>query len=109
MSVDELFAAIEHGDQEVVEAILVGNPGIAAARNHKGTSAILWAGFLNQPGLAGLLAASRRSLDIHEAAALGRAENLAAMLDEDPKRVDLMSDDGLRPLHLAAMFGSEEA
>jgi uncharacterized protein len=50
-----------------------------------------------------------RELDVFEAAALGDADRLRALLDEDPSLVDAWSSDGFTPLHLAAFFGTAEA
>src|SRR5947209_7895379 len=50
------------------------------------------------------LAGEREALDLMEAAALGRAERVGAILDEDPGAVDARSGDGFTPLHYAAFF-----
>ena len=48
---------------------------------------------------------SSPTLDVFEAAALGRTERVRELLDEDPALVDGWSVDGFMPLHLAAFFG----
>jgi ankyrin repeat protein len=48
-------------------------------------------------------------LDVFEAAALGRAERLRDLLDEDPSRANAFGDDGFHPLGLACFFGHPEA
>lgn len=48
-------------------------------------------------------------LDVFEAAALGRAERLRELLDEDPSRANAFGDDGFHPLGLACFFGHPEA
>src|SRR5436190_8535412 len=53
--------------------------------------------------------AASRELDVFEAAALGRAERLQALLDEDATRANAFGDDGFHPLGLACFFGHVEA
>jgi ankyrin repeat protein len=55
------------------------------------------------------LRAEGRALDVHEAAAVGDAPRLAALLLEDPAHVDAWSADGAQPLHFAAFFGYPDA
>ena len=44
-------------------------------------------------------------LNVFEAAAFGRIDRLATILDEDPSRLDSFSPDGFTPLHLACFAG----
>ena len=48
-------------------------------------------------------------VDIFEASALGRADRILALLDEDPARVSAFAADGFYPLGLAAFFGQLDA
>jgi ankyrin repeat protein len=58
--------------------------------------------------VAELLAADP-DLDVFEAAALGRAERLQVLLDEDPGLANAFGDDGFQPLPLACFYGHLEA
>jgi ankyrin repeat protein len=49
------------------------------------------------------------ALTIHEAAAMGVASRIEALLVQDPQAVNAWSDDGFQPLGLAAFFGRPEA
>jgi uncharacterized protein len=90
--------AVEFLDQHP-ESALGSGPG--------GESLILTAVYTGQTELATRLAALRAP-DLCEAAALGDAELVAALLDRgDP--ADLRSSDGWTPLHLAAYTGRAEA
>jgi ankyrin repeat protein len=51
------------------------------------------------------LLAGDPELDVLEAAALGREARLAQLLDADPGAIDTRSDEGFRPLEIAAFFG----
>jgi uncharacterized protein len=55
------------------------------------------------------LLAVEPELDVFEAAALGRAERLRELLDEDPSRANAFGDDGFHPLGLACFFGRVDA
>jgi uncharacterized protein len=55
------------------------------------------------------LEAEAESLDVFEAAALGRADRLEELLREDPDLARSWSPDGFNALHYAAFFGSPEA
>ncbi len=54
-------------------------------------------------------AAAGTELDVFDAAALGRADRLRALLDDEPGLAGALSDDGFTPLHLACFSGSDEA
>jgi ankyrin repeat protein len=58
--------------------------------------------------VARLLAAGHE-LDVHEAAAVGDAARLRALLDDDAALVRAWSADGAQPLPFAAFFGRVEA
>jgi uncharacterized protein len=55
------------------------------------------------------LLAADPQLDVFEAAALGRAERLRELLDEDPSRANEFAEDGFHPLGLACFFGHLDA
>jgi ankyrin repeat protein len=55
------------------------------------------------------LLAADPTLDVFEAAAVGRTDRLRELLDEDPARANQFGDDGFHPLGLACFFGHLEA
>jgi ankyrin repeat protein len=55
------------------------------------------------------LLAAGAPIGILEAAALGRDERLAELLDADPAGIDARSEEGFRPLEIAAFFGHPSA
>ena len=52
--------------------------------------------------------AEEPELDIFEAAAVGRSDRVAQLLDADPGLVSAWTEDGFTPLHLAAFFRRPE-
>lgn len=53
--------------------------------------------------------ATGRELDVFEAAALGRVDRLADLLDDDAALANAWADDGFQPLGLASFFGQVDA
>jgi ankyrin repeat protein len=66
----------------------------------------LYAGELEQ---AKALLPADEELDVFEAAAFGRVERLASILEADPSQAGTFSTDGFTALHLAVFAGQEEA
>ena len=54
------------------------------------------------------LLAAEPELDVFEAAAMGRADRLRELLDEDPSLANAWAEDGFQPLGLASFFGHVE-
>jgi uncharacterized protein len=52
--------------------------------------------------------AGNPDLDVFEAAAVGKADRVAELLEAEPGLVSAWSDDGFTPLHLAAFFRHPE-
>jgi ankyrin repeat protein len=71
-------------------------------------SDVLQAIYRGDTGEAERLAAGRE-LDVFEASALGRAERLRELLDEDPSLANAWAGDGFQPLGLASFFGHVDA
>ncbi len=79
----------------------------ASARDEAGVSGIMQALYRGRQEMAELLVASAPALDIFEAASLGRAERVSALL-EDGSATASWSADGFTPLHFACFFGQEK-
>ncbi|HUS14282.1 MAG TPA: ankyrin repeat domain-containing protein, partial [Chloroflexia bacterium] len=101
----DYFRAIQTGDQAAVSACLAADPTLARARNGQGISAILWAYYNGEPQIAQHLMAQAGSLDVFEAAAAGRTEDVRRLLAAVPDLVNAVSADGFAPLGLAIFFG----
>jgi ankyrin repeat protein len=105
----ELFAAIEAGDVERVEALVADDPTLASARDAGGVSAVLSARYRGHHDVADVLLARRPALDVFDAAALGRTGRLSELLDQRPDLLDAAAADGFTPLQLASFFGQPQA
>jgi hypothetical protein len=83
-AVEQAVETIKCGNLERLVQLLADDPALAEARSDQGASLIMVACYHRQPKLAAALA-SRRALDVFEAAALGDAVRLAELCDEQPQ------------------------
>jgi uncharacterized protein len=104
----QFFDAIRAGDREEVERLLLLDRSLIHAKE-KGLSPILVAAYSLKPQLADFLADKTVTLNIFEAAALGRSTHLVRLLARNPELVNAFADDGFQPLGLACFFGHLEA
>ncbi|OLD00923.1 MAG: hypothetical protein AUJ07_12335 [Crenarchaeota archaeon 13_1_40CM_3_53_5] len=105
MQREELFKAIGSGNKTQVEQMVRSNPDIINAKDATGVSAILYALYRGRVEIAELLAERKTSLDIFEAASLGKLSRVQELLREYPKSANAFSPDGFNVLGLAAHFG----
>lgn len=103
---DEFLAAVTSGDVSKVRAQLARRPDLAMLRRG-GTSAVLIARYHGKLEVAAILKSHRADVDIFEAAAMGDADRVRALLDRDPDLANAFAEDGFGPLGLAAFFGHE--
>lgn len=104
-----LFAAIEAGNGPEIRAILAADPTLAGSRHPSGVSAVLWARYRGRGEVLEAILAAEPSLDVFDAAALGRLDRLAELVAADPAAANAWSADGFTPLGLAAFFGHPPA
>jgi|SRR5882724_8978266 len=98
-----LFDSIRGGNTEEVKALLAANPELASSRTPEGATPVLWAIYTGRSELAPILLGSRAP-DFFEAAALGRTERVAEVLDADASQVNGHSADGFTALGFACFF-----
>lgn len=98
------FEAIKRGDRSAVEKALAADPGMAAARDENGLSALLIALYFHEPAIADLVLSHRPALDVFEASAAGDVARVHELVDGDPSLVNAFAPDGFQPLGLAAFF-----
>ena len=109
MSRDEMFDAIDAGDEARLAGLLATEPGLAGERDDDGVSAVLHARYRDNHDAVAQLLATDPELDAFDAAAVGRPDRLADLLARDRTRATAFSSDGFTALHLAAFFGQAEA
>lgn len=105
---DAFFAAIRRGDLADIQQAVAQQPELVNARTAEGVSATLYSLYYREPAIATYLASAEAEISVFEAAALGQAEALRALLVANPTLVNAFSPDGFTPLGLAAFFGQLE-
>ena len=109
MSRDQMFDAIDAGDEARLAELLASEPGLAGERDDDGVSAALHARYRDNHDAVAQLLATDPELDVFDAAGLGRPDRLAELLAADPGLAVEFASDGFTPLHLASFFGWAEA
>ena len=105
---DQLFDALRRGDTRQLRLLLDQDPGLAAARDATGVSALLFACYARRREQIELLLGALPELDLFEATAVGLLERVNSLLAEDSSRARAFSADGFTPLHYAAFFGQPQ-
>lgn len=101
------FSALEVGDDQMIEMLLGEKPDLGHERDLNGITLLRAAAFQGRNDLVEMLLATASPLDPFEAAALGRADRLAEILDAGEAGPDDESPEGFSLLHLACFFGHE--
>lgn len=100
----EFFDAIKQGDKDDVERRLSLDPILIHAKED-GLSPIMVAAYHHKPEIASFLADKTVAINIFEAAATGKINNIIRLLARDPLLVSAYSHAGFQPLGLACFFG----
>jgi uncharacterized protein len=106
---EEIFAAIDAGDDERVRELVESRPELADARDDTGLSAVMRAAYAGKQALVDLLLDRNPQLDVFDTATVGRTRGLEELLAADAELARSWSPDGFTALHLAAFFGHEDA
>jgi uncharacterized protein len=104
----EMMAAVKQGDAVKIKTLLDHDPGLVNARTETGESAILLATYYGRKEIVEFLLGRGASLNLFEAAAVGKTGQVREHLNKDPARLNAFSTDGFTPLGLASFFGHKE-
>jgi len=104
----DFFDAIKGGDKGEVEQRLMQEPGLIHSKEN-GLSPILVAAYHHEPEIASFLADKTVGINIFEAAATGKVNNIIRLLARDPEHVNAYAEDGFQPLGLACFFDQYDA
>jgi uncharacterized protein len=102
------FELLKAGNADVLGQLLEQDPAVSEARDPNGVSLLMLSLYHGRRDLADLIAGKKQSLDIFEAAALGRLDRLKECI-RDASAIDSYSKDGFTALHFACFFGQPEA
>src|SRR6478609_1843273 len=101
----DLFDAIRKGDRDQVQQMLQDSPELVNSTHHEGITPILWAIYT---GHADFVPLFPRELNLFEACATGRLDQVGKMLDANPALLRQYSEDGHTPLGLSIFFKHPE-
>jgi uncharacterized protein len=99
-----LIDAIKAKDADAARAALAADSTCAAMPSPEGVSPVCLAMYYGQPEIAEAVAAAKGTLDVFEAATLGRTAQVRALIEDDRSRIRAYAPDGFYPLGLAAYF-----
>jgi uncharacterized protein len=105
----QLFDAIKAGKADEVRELVRHNPALKDARDASGASAVLVAAYNMKPDVVNALLNAGATVDIFEAAVLGKVDRIREILNTSPERASEYAPDGFTPVALAAFFGQPEA
>ena len=100
----EFFDAIKQGNRAEVERRVHLDPNLIHLKEH-GLSPIMVAAYHQEPEIASYLADKTVAINIFEASATGKINNVTRLLARDPQLVNAYAEDGFQPLGLASYFG----
>ncbi|MGA9527646.1 MAG: ankyrin repeat domain-containing protein [Terriglobales bacterium] len=106
---DRCFDLLGKNDFDALSRLLESDPACAGARDKNGVSLLMHSLYRGRRDIAELLAVQKKTLDIFEAAALGRLDPLRDLIRESPAALNSHSADGFTALHFACFFGQPEA
>jgi uncharacterized protein len=102
------FELLQAGDVDELRRLLEQAPAASDARDETGVSLLMHSLYRGRRDLAELIASKKKTLDIFEAAALGRLDRVKECLRDAPA-FNSRSRDGFTALHFACFFGQPEA
>jgi ankyrin repeat protein len=105
----QAFELLQAGDADGVKRLLEQTPAASEARDANGVSLLMQSLYRGRGDLAELIASKKKSLDIFEATALGRLDNLRDRIRNEAAAINSSSKDGFTALHFAGFFGQPEA
>jgi uncharacterized protein len=106
---DDVIAKVQSGDLGSIRRLLEQDPGLAQAKDANGVSALMHAFYYRRQEIADLLLRTKSELDVFEAAAAGKTDQVKQILAKDRDAPRRWSGDGFTALHLAAFFDHPEA
>ncbi len=102
------FELLQAGDADALRQLLHQHPAASEARDANGVSLLMHSLYRGRRDLAEQIASKKKTLDIFEAASLGRLDRLKECT-RDPSTINAPSKDGFTALHFACFFGQPEA
>ncbi len=104
----DIVEAVKAKDLAQVKALLAVDPELAKTETREG-SLILTAVYHGALDLVPIIREAHVELNIFEAAAVGDADRIQAIIERSPRQANASNRDGFTPLGLSAFFGHRDA
>jgi ankyrin repeat protein len=108
MDITHLETLIENDQLEEVTALLTQKPELATTTTSHHISPVLLACYYKKQEIANVIAEFVHELNLFEACALGKFDDVTLLIFKDPQSINSHSVDGFTPLGLACYFGHED-
>jgi ankyrin repeat protein len=108
MDITQLETYIENNQLEEIVALLSQKPQLATQITSHQISPMLLACYYKKMDIAGAIAEFMPELNIFDACAIGKFDDVTLLVFKNPRIVNEYSVDGFTPLGLACYFGHEE-
>ncbi len=108
MDITHLESLIENGQLAEIVELLKQKPQLASQTTSHHISPTLLACYYKKPEIANAIAEFASELDIFEACAVGKFDDVTLLIFKNPALINSFSADGFTPLGLACYFGHEE-
>ncbi|TWJ04530.1 ankyrin repeat protein [Mucilaginibacter frigoritolerans] len=108
MSVEMLEQYITTGDLINLDAMLSQNPALAKGRTSHQVSPLMLSCYYKKPTVTELIIKYLDDISLFEAAAAGKFDVVANLINQNPEAVNFYAEDGFTSLGLACYFGQYE-
>jgi ankyrin repeat protein len=108
MSLQQLEQYITTGDLPGLNNLLTQNPALATHITSHKVSPLMLSCYYKKPEVTQLLLKYVEEINLFEASAAGKFDEVAHLIFNHPEAVNLYADDGFTPLGLASYFGHYE-
>ena len=108
MDISQLESLIENDQLEQIIALLSQKPELAKQVTSHQISPILLACYYKKPEIAQAIAEFVPELNLFDACAVGKFDDVTLLIFKNPASVNQFSIDGFTPLGLACYFGHED-
>lgn len=108
MDITHLETLIENDQLDEVVSLLSQQPQLASQTTSHQISPVLLACYYKKPHLANAIASFVPELNLFDACAVGKFEDVTLLIVKKPESINSFSVDGFTPLGLACYFAHEE-
>lgn len=108
MDITHLETLIENGQLDEIISLLQSQPQLATQLTSHQISPLLLACYYQKPDVAKAILEFVPELNLFEACAVGKFDEVTFLILKNPKLINSFSEDGFTPLGLACYFGHDE-